>query len=123
MSFAAALALLLAGLGTYSVLSYTVQHRAREVGVRMALGATRSGIARLVLGHIAVLIAIGVSLGLAGAFAMTRTMTSQLYEVSPTDPLTFVLTAVALASVALTAAWLPTRRATRVDPMVTLRSE
>jgi putative ABC transport system permease protein len=123
MSFAAALALLLAGLGTYSVLSYTVQRRAREVGVRMALGATRGGIARLVLGHTTVLIATGLSLGLAGAYAMTRLMTSQLYEVSPTDPLTFALTAAALAMVALTAAWLPTRRATRVDPIVTLRSE
>ena len=123
MSFAAALALLLAGLGTYSVLSYTVQRRAREVGVRLALGATRGGIARLILGHTAWLITIGVALGLAGAFAMSRLMTSQLYEVSATDPLTFGATAVSLATVALIAAWLPTRRATRVDPMVTLRSE
>lgn len=88
MSFAAALALLLAGVGTYSVLSYTVQRRAREVGVRMALGATQAAIARLMLGHTAVLTALGVVLGLAGALAMTRLITAQLYEVSPRDPLT-----------------------------------
>ena len=123
MSFAAGLALLLAGLGTYSVLSYTVQRRAREVGVRMALGATRGMIARLMLGQTAVLTAIGVTLGLAGALAMTRLMTAQLYEVSPNDPLTFLVTALTLSIVALTAAWLPTRRATRVDPIVTLRAE
>lgn len=123
MSFAAGLALLLAGLGTYSVLSYTVQRRAREVGVRMALGATRGMIARLMLGQTAVLTAVGVGLGLVGAFATTRLMAAQLYEVSPNDPLTFLVTAITLALVALTAAWLPTRRATRVDPIVTLRAD
>jgi putative ABC transport system permease protein len=123
MSFAAALALLLAGLGTYSVLSYTVQRRAREVGVRMALGATQAAIARLMLGHTAALTALGVGLGLAGALAMTRFITAQLYEVSPRDPLTLLITAGTLVVVALTAAWLPMRRATRVDPIVTLRTE
>jgi ABC-type antimicrobial peptide transport system permease subunit len=89
----------------------------------MALGATRGMIARLMLGQTAVLTAIGVSLGLAGALAMTRLMTAQLYEVAPNDPLTFLVTALTLSIVALTAAWLPTRRATRVDPIVTLRAE
>ena len=123
MSFAAGLALLLAGLGTYSVLSYTVQRRAREVGVRMALGATQAAIARLMLGHTAVLTALGVGLGLAGALAMTRLITAQLYEVAPRDPLTLLITAGTLVVVALTAAWLPMRRATRVDPIVTLRAD
>jgi putative ABC transport system permease protein len=123
MSFAAGLALLLAGLGTYSVLSYTVQRRAREVGIRMALGATPAAVARLMLGHTAILTALGVGLGLAGALAMTRVITAQLYEVSPRDPLTLVITAITLVVVALTAAWLPLRRATRVDPIVTLRAE
>jgi putative ABC transport system permease protein len=123
MSFAAGLALLLAGLGTYGVLSYMVQRRAREMGVRVALGATRREIAQLILGHTAVLIALGVGIGLAGALAMTRLITAQIYEVSPQDPATFAVTAITLSSVALLAAWLPTRRATRVDPIVTLKAD
>jgi putative ABC transport system permease protein len=123
MTFAAGLALLLAGLGTYSVLSYTVHRRAREVGVRMALGASRGSIARLVLGQTAALMLAGVALGLAGAYALARVLEAQLYEVSPRDPLTFVTTAVVLGGVALVAAWLPTRRATSVDPVITLRAE
>jgi putative ABC transport system permease protein len=123
MSFAAGLALLLAALGTYSVLSYTVQRRAREVGVRMALGATRSSISRLVLGQTAMLTVAGVGLGLGGAYALAQLLESQLYEVSPRDPFTFVTTALVLSGVALIAAWLPTQRATSVDPVITLRAE
>jgi ABC-type antimicrobial peptide transport system permease subunit len=89
----------------------------------MALGATPAAVARLMLGHTAILTALGVGLGLAGALAMTRVITAQLYEVSPRDPLTLVITAITLVGVALTAAWLPMRRATRVDPIVTLRAE
>jgi putative ABC transport system permease protein len=123
MSFAAGLALLLAGLGTYSVLSYTVQRRAREVGLRMALGATRGSIVRLVLGQTARLTLIGVMLGLAGAGILSRVIAAELYNVSPRDPVTFAATALLLSSVALIAAWLPTRRATTVDPVVTLRAD
>jgi putative ABC transport system permease protein len=123
MSAAAALALLLAALGTYSVLSYTVQRRSRELGVRIALGATRVDIARLVLSRTALLVAIGVVLGTACAFALSRLLATQLFEVSPRDPLTFVATSVLLAAVALVAAWLPTRRAVSLDPVITLRTE
>jgi putative ABC transport system permease protein len=123
MSFAAGLALLLAGLGTYSVLAYTVQRRAREVGLRMALGATRSSIIRLVLGQTAVLTLLGIGIGVAGALALSRLVATQLYDVSPHDPATFVFTAVMLSGVALLAAYLPTRRATSVDPVAALRAE
>ena len=123
MLCAAALALLLAALGTYSVLAYTVHRRAREVGVRMALGATRGSIVRLVLGRTVVLTAVGVGLGVIGALILGRVVATQLYEVSPRDPLTLAATALILASVAHIAAWIPTRRATTVDPMITLRAE
>ena len=123
MLLAASLALVLAALGTYSVLSYTVQRRRREVGVRIALGASRSNIVRLVLGDTVLLTTIGLVVGLAGALALSRVLAAQLYEVSPRDPVTFVLTAVTLTIVAMVAAWLPTRRATEVDPMITLRAD
>jgi putative ABC transport system permease protein len=123
MLCAAGLALLLAALGTYSVLSYTVQRRAREVGVRIALGATRTNIIRLVLGQTVVLTAAGVSLGVAGALALGRVVATQLYDVCPRDPTTLAVTALTLAAVALVAAWLPARRAMSVDPVVTLRAE
>jgi putative ABC transport system permease protein len=123
MTFAAGLALLLAGVGTYSVLAYTVQRRAREVGVRMALGATRANIARLVLGQTILLTVIGIVVGLVGAVALGRVVSTQLYEVSPRDPLTFAITALTLTTVALLAAWLPIRRATGVDPVDALRAE
>jgi putative ABC transport system permease protein len=123
MMCAAGLALLLAALGTYSVLSYTVQRRAREVGVRLALGATRGSIVRLVLGQTVVLTAAGVALGVGGAVILGRVVAAQLYEVSPRDPLTLSATALILTSVALVAAWIPTHRATTVDPLTTLRAE
>jgi putative ABC transport system permease protein len=123
MTSAAGLALLLAGLGTYSVLSFIVQRRAREVGVRMALGATRADVLRLVLSQTAAMTAVGIVFGLAGAVVLSRVLAAQLFEVSPRDPLTFVVTPILLSSVALFAAWLPARRATLVDPMVTLRAE
>ena len=123
MTLAAGLAVLLAGLGTYSVLAYTVQRRAREVGVRMALGATRRNILQLVLGQTVLLTAIGVAIGLVGALALGRVVATQLYEVSPRDPMTFVVTAITLSAVALLAAWLPTRNAMSVEPVSALRTE
>jgi predicted permease len=123
MTFAAGLALLLAGLGTYSVLAYTVQRRAREVGVRMALGATRANIVRMILGQTAFLTLIGVGIGLAGAAVLSRLVATQLYDVSPHDPTTFIITALTLTIVALVAAWLPARRATALAPGVVLKNE
>jgi putative ABC transport system permease protein len=123
MLCAAGLALLLAALGTYSVLTYTVRRRAREVGVRVALGATRGNIVRLMLGHTVALTAIGVALGVAGALVLGQLVAAQLYEVSPRDPFTLTATASILAGVALVAAWIPTRRATAMDPLITLRAE
>jgi putative ABC transport system permease protein len=123
MMCAAGLALLLAALGTYSVLTYTVRRRAREVGVRMALGATRGNIVRLMLGHTVTLTAVGVALGVAGALVLGELVAAQLYEVSPRDPLTLSATALILAGVAIVAAWIPTRRATAMDPLITLRAE
>jgi putative ABC transport system permease protein len=123
MSCAAGLALLLAGLGTYSVLAYTVQRRTREVGVRMALGATRGEIVRLLLAQTARLTAAGVTLGLIATWALRGVVAAQLYEVSPRDPFTFAATALVLGGVSLIATWLPTRRAIDVDPVIALRTD
>jgi predicted lysophospholipase L1 biosynthesis ABC-type transport system permease subunit len=117
------LALLLAAVGLYGVLAYTVGQRTREIGIRMALGAGRKGVFALVLRHGLTLTAIGVAVGLAGALAATRLLSRLLVGVSPTDPLTFALVAVALTAVAALACALPARRAMRIDPAVALRYE
>ena len=119
----AAIALLQAELGTFGVMSYVVAQRVHEIGVRMALGAGRAQILRLLLGHSLLLLAAGLLPGAAAALAMTRFMRSLLFEISPTDPLTFFSVAALLAAVGLLACWIPARRAARVDPLVALRYE
>jgi putative ABC transport system permease protein len=119
----AVIAALLAALGIYGVLAYAVAQRTHEIGIRLALGAGARDVLRLVIGQGMRPVLLGVVLGLAGAFGLTRVMKSLLYDVSPTDPLTFGVIALLLLSVALLACWLPARRATQVDPLIALRTE
>jgi putative ABC transport system permease protein len=119
----AGLALVLGAIGIYGVQSYAVRQRVREIGIRIALGAQRSDVFRLVLGQGLKLVLIGICIGLAASFGLTRLMASQLFGISATDPLTFVGVAIVLAFVALLACYIPARRAMQVDPMVALRDE
>ena len=119
----AAAGLLLAALGLYGVMAYTVGQRTGEIGLRMALGARPSDVLRLVVGQGFGFVAAGLLLGIAGAWILSRLLSSALYEVSPSDPATFGAVAAVLAASALVACWLPARRATRIDPMAALRCE
>jgi putative ABC transport system permease protein len=119
----AALALLLAGVGVYGVISYVVTQRTREVGIRMALGAQSADVLRLFIKQGMAMVALGVGLGIFGAFALMRVMKSLLFDVSANDPLTFACVAVLLSLVALAACYLPARRAARIDPLASLRRE
>jgi predicted permease len=116
-------ALLLAAIGLYGVIAYAVSQRTREIGIRIALGADRSNVLGLVLYQGMKLAAMGILLGVIGALGLTRVLRSLLYEIKPTDPLTFVGVSLILLLVALFASWLPAQRAARVDPMVALRYE
>jgi ABC-type antimicrobial peptide transport system permease subunit len=119
----AALALALAAIGIYGVISYGVSQREREIGIRMALGARPGDLQRGVLSESARLAAAGSGLGAAGALMLTRYLRTLLYQVSATDPAVIAVAACVLGAVAVAAAWLPARRATRIDPAVALRSE
>jgi putative ABC transport system permease protein len=119
----AAIAALLAAIGIYGVLAYGVVQRTREIGIRMALGARRGQVFALVLGKGILLTTIGIAVGLAGAAAGTRLLQGMLFGVSPLDPTTFAVTSLLFGAVATVASYFPARRATRVDPIVALRSE
>jgi ABC-type antimicrobial peptide transport system permease subunit len=119
----AGLALALTVIGLYGVISYLVNQRTQEIGIRMALGAQVRHILQLVLKHGVVLVALGVGLGIVAAILVTRLMSHLLYGVTATDPLTFSAIALLLTFIALVACYLPARRAAHIDPVIALRSE
>jgi putative ABC transport system permease protein len=123
LSIFAGIALVLTGIGIYGVMAYSVAQRTSEIGIRIALGAAQSSIFRLIVGQAMTLVAVSVVIGLAGAFAATRLLNSLLFGVGASDPLTFIAIVLIVSIVAFLAAWLPARRASRVDPVVALRAE
>jgi predicted permease len=123
LSIFAGTALLLTAIGIYGVMAYSVSQRTSEIGIRIALGAGKNSIFRLVVGQAMSIVAISLALGLVGAFAATRLLNSLLYGVGASDPVTFIAIVLLVSAVAFVAAWLPARRATRVDPIIALRAE
>jgi ABC-type antimicrobial peptide transport system permease subunit len=123
MTFFAATALLLAAVGIYGVVAYSVAQRTQEIGVRMALGATVSGVLQLVIGQGGRLASVGIAVGLAGSFALTRVLEKMLFGIGSYDALTFAGAALVLGAVAVFASLIPALRAARVDPVTALRQE
>ena len=122
MAFAG-LALLLAVVGVFGILAYSVQQRTREFGIRIALGAVSGNVVWLVLREVLMLVGLGVAIGLPAALALTRVLASQLYNIAPGDPLVISLAVSGIAATAAVSAYIPARRATRVDPVTALRYE
>jgi putative ABC transport system permease protein len=116
-------ALLLTAIGIYGVMAYSVSQRTNEIGIRIALGAGKNSIFRLVVGQAMTIVAISLVVGLLGAFAATRLLNSLLFGIGASDPLTFFAIMLLVSVVAFLAAWLPARRATRVNPIIALRAE
>jgi ABC-type antimicrobial peptide transport system permease subunit len=123
LAIAGTMALVLGVAGIYGVISYAVSQRRREIGIRIALGATSHAVTGLFVRHGMILAGVGVGIGLATALAITRLMASLLFEVSPVDPLTYVLVSLMLFAATVLACYLPALRATRVDPIGALRAE
>jgi len=119
----AAIALVIASLGIYGVISYTVSQRTRELGIRIALGAQRERVVRLVIRQGLSLTLAGIIIGVAGAYVVTRLIASLLFGVAPADPITFVAVAATFVAVACMASYLPARRAASVDPIIAMRAE
>ena len=123
LGIASGIALILGTVGIYGVISYVVSRRSQEIGVRMALGAPAATVLRSVVGQGMALTGLGIAVGLVGAWGVSRLLSSLLYGVSTTDPLTYMGTAITLAVVALVASWIPARRAAHIDPVEALRYE
>lgn len=123
MGLLAGLAVVLAAVGVYGVISYSVGERRREIGIRIAVGADARAILRLVVGRVICFVVGGIVLGIVGALPLTRLLETMLYGMPPRDPIVLAGVSLVLAATAVLASWLPARRATRIDPMIVLRSE
>ena len=119
----AAMAMALACIGIFGVMSYSVSQRTKEIGIRMALGAQRSAVTQQIVKQGAILIGSAIFLGMVGSLALSRFLSGMVFEVTPSDPATFVVVSTGLAAVALTACYIPAHRASQVDPVIALKAE